>query len=144
MTTTYKKLGFPLLYPENWAISDEQVTESPRSVSFLSPEGAMWVLQVFEEGTPQELAAQALETMRQEYPELEAHEIIEQVEGHDILGFEMNFYCLDFVVTATARSLRRGKETLVLFCQAETRDFDRLEIVFRAMLVSILRAESRE
>lgn len=139
MSGTYDNLGVKFLYPETWTVTDEQSSGWPRSVSLQTPEGAFWALQVFNEGSPQALANQALETMREEYPQLEADPIIEQVEALDVVGFDMRFYYLDFVVVAQARALAWGPGTLVLMCQAEDRDFDRLEPVFRAMLVSLLR-----
>ncbi|MFO0820766.1 MAG: hypothetical protein U1A77_22650 [Pirellulales bacterium] len=139
MPQTYDKLGVHFLYPDNWQLTDEQASESPYAVTLQTPQGGLWVLQVHLEGDPMELAAEGLKTMREEYPELEADSIVDQVEGLDVVGFEMRFYYLDFVAMATIVSFRRGDQTLVVLCQAEDRDFTQLEPIFRAILVSLAR-----
>lgn len=139
MPHTYNKLGVRFLYPDNWQVTDEQSSESPFSVGLQSPQGGLWVLQVHAEGDPLELASEALKVMREEYAELEADSIVEQVEDHDIVGFDMRFYYLDFVVMARVVSLRRGPQTFVILSQAEDRDFDQLNPIFQAMLVSLIR-----
>jgi hypothetical protein len=101
MPQTYDKLGVHFLYPDNWQLTDEQASESPYAVTLQTPQGGLWVLQVHLEGDPMELAAEGLKTMREEYPELEADSIVDQVEGLDVVGFEMRFYYLDFVAMAT-------------------------------------------
>jgi hypothetical protein len=139
MPQTYDKLGVHFLYPDNWQVTDEQASESPYAVTLQTPQGGLWVLQVHLEGDPMELAAEGLKTMREEYPELEADSIVDQVEGLDVVGFEMRFYYLDFVAMATIVSFRRGDQILVVLCQAEDRDFTQLEPIFRAILVSLAR-----
>jgi hypothetical protein len=140
MPRTYEQHGIRFLYPDNWLVTDEQSLEPPYSVGLQTPQGGMWVLQIHEQGEPLELASEALKTMRAEYAELEADSITERIEEHDVIGFEMRFYYLDFVVMARVLSLRVGERTLVLLCQAEDRDYESLAPVFQAMLVSILRS----
>ncbi|MFM8253370.1 MAG: hypothetical protein ACKOBW_17400 [Planctomycetota bacterium] len=139
MTSRYTKLGFPVLFPENWEITEEQTEGSPRSLSLQSPSGAVWILQIFPSSSPRELTEQALNTMRAEYESVEAEPILEVLEGHELVGFDMNFYCLDFLVGAQAVSFHHRHETLVVFTQAESRDYEELAPVFRAMLIGILR-----
>ncbi len=139
MPQTYRHLGVHFLYPDNWRITDEQATTPPFSVALETPQGGLWLLQIHRDGDPHELAAEALATMRQEYPQLEADSLVDQLEGHDLTGFEMRFYYLDFVIMARIVSVRRGDQTLVVLCQAEDRDFTRLDPIFQAILVSLLR-----
>jgi hypothetical protein len=103
----------------------------------------MWVLQIHEQGEPLELAGEALSTMRSEYAELEADSITERIEEHDVIGFEMRFYYLDFVVMARVLSLRYRDRTLVLLFQAEDRDYDTLAPIFHAILVGVLRGDRK-
>lgn len=139
MPQTYDKLGVHFLYPDNWQVTDEQASESPYAVTLQTPQGGLWVLQVHVDGDPMELTAEGLKTMREEYPELEADSIVDQVEGYDVVGFEMRFYYLDFVAAANIVSFRRGDQTMVILSQAEDRDFAQLEPIFRAILVSLAR-----
>lgn len=143
MPRTYEQHGIRFLYPDNWEVSDEQSLEPPYSVGLQTPQGGMWVLQIHEQGEPLELAGEALSTMRSEYAELEADSITERIEEHDVIGFEMRFYYLDFVVMARVLSLRYRDRTLVLLFQAEDRDYDTLAPIFHAILVSVLRGDRK-
>ena len=49
------------------------------------------------------------------------------------------FIFLDFVVTSRAIAFRRGRATVLVQGQAESRDYERLETVFEAMTASFLR-----
>ncbi|MFO0905345.1 MAG: hypothetical protein U0939_20220 [Pirellulales bacterium] len=139
MPHIFDKLGVRFMYPDNWELTDEQGVESPYSVGLQTPQGGMWLLQIHDSGEPLDLAAEALRTMREEYAELEADSVVERLEGHDVVGFEMRFYYLDFVVMARIVSVKRGDLSLVVLCQAEDRDFDQLEPIFKAVLISLLR-----
>ena len=60
-----------------------------------------------------------------------------------MIGFEMRFYYLDFVVMARVLSLRHRDRTLVLLFQAEDRDYETLAPIFHAILVSVLRSDRK-
>ena len=139
MSAVYKNLGVEFAYPENWQITEEHASGWPRGVSLQTPEGGFWLLQVHAAANPRELAAEVLNAMRQEYEELEAEPVTELIGDTETIGFDMNFYCLDRLVSARTRSLQLGKVTLLMLFQAENREFERLEPVAEAMLVSLLR-----
>ena len=40
------------------------------------------------------MAQAALATMRKEYDELDAEPVSETIAGHDLVGFDLNFFCL--------------------------------------------------
>ena len=88
---------------------------------------------------PAKLAAAVVEAMRKEYAWLEADETHETVAGHDLLGYDLAFYCLDLTNTAQVRSLRTAHSTYTIFCQAEDREFERVQLVFQAITTSLLR-----
>ena len=145
MTVHYQKSGIRFLYPENWQITDEQLDASPLSVSVQSPDSAFWQLMIYESPMePRSLLDQVLTSMQAEYEGVESAVIHDQFADVESLGYDMCFYCLDFLVNARALAAQaRGKTILVLW-QAEDREFDRLEPVFRAMTISLLgrRSES--
>ncbi len=87
---------------------------------------------------PAKLAAAVVEAMKKEYGWLEAEETHETVAGHDLLGYDLAFYCLDLTNTAQVRSLRTAQTTYTIFCQAEDREFEQLQMVFQAMTMSLL------
>ena len=111
-----------------------------QSVTVYSPGGGFWSVAIHSgSAEPAELAAAVVEAMRKEYGWLEAEETHETVAGHDLLGYDLAFYCLDLTSTAQVRSLRTAQTTYTIFCQAEDREFEQLQMVFQAMTVSLLR-----
>ena len=44
--------------------------------------------------------------MREQYDELDAEAVTEKVAGKELIGYDMNFYCLDLTNTAQVRSFR--------------------------------------
>lgn len=141
MSAIYENFGLSFMYPENWQLSDEsgEVDAGPKTVSVNSPGGGFWTLTVYDPAVePQVVADQFKLTMEGEYEGLEALPATEEVGQAMLVGYDMDFYCLDFVVSAQVRCARVGKRTYVLSCQAETREFDRLQPVFQAMTYSLL------
>ena len=107
MSAVYKNLGVEFAYPENWQITEEHASGWPRGVSLQTPEGGFWLLQVHAAANPRELAAEVLNAMRQEYEELEAEPVTELIGDTETIGFDMNFYCLDRLVSARTRSMAK-------------------------------------
>jgi hypothetical protein len=78
--------------------------------------------------------------MREEYEGLETLEVSERLAGVDSSGCDMCFYCLDFLVNARVLATRALGKTLLILWQAEDREFDQLEPVFRAITISLLQS----
>ena len=143
MTAVYDKLGVRFLYPENWRIDDEQLADWPHSVSVQSPGSGFWSLHIYRAAVePARVAAEVLQTMRAEYAGLEATPVTEQIGPAEAVGYDMDFCCLDFIITSKTRSLRVGKWTYLMLYQAENREFEQLQDVFRAMTLSLLNGET--
>ena len=144
MPGIFEKFGVRFLYPENWSIVDEAGDQWPETVSVQSPGGAFWALQIYpSERDPLQLTADVVREMRSEYVELDVEQVTEQVAGAELVGYDMDFYCLDMVVTSHARSFSHGQRTYLLLWQAEDREFRELEPVFVAITTSLVaRVES--
>jgi hypothetical protein len=61
-----------------------------------------------------------------------------RIGEYQVDGYELNFYCLDFLITAHVLSLRSPQGQLAVLYQAENRDFDGLQPVFDAISASLL------
>ncbi len=146
MPETYQKLGLAFQYPENWMLDESEAqdelqvgADAARSVSVYSPGGGFWTVASHRaESDPREFVDATLDTMRQEYDNLDAEPIEETVAGHRLVGYNFNFYCLDLTSTALVRAVRVDNATLLIFCQADDLEFDSIEPVFRAMTESLL------
>jgi hypothetical protein len=135
----FERLGIAFYYPDNWTLEEDRLPAGRASVTVYSPGGAFWSVALHPNTvSPNRLADAALATMKAEYEELEAEQVGETIAGHEMTGYDLNFYCLDLTNTASVRTLRTGQGTWTVFCQAEDREFDQLQQVFRAMTVSLL------
>lgn len=145
MTATYDRSGTQFVYPESWTLADDTMDEIPRTISVLSPTGAFWSVDIHPFSVDAgQLLEDALTVMREEYPELESTKVTEDIEGASAFGYNLDFYCLDFVVQCRLRALQSGHATYLLTYQAEDRDFDQLQAVFQAITISLFREATSE
>jgi len=139
MPAEFNKLGISFQYPENWALDEDDALAGHRSVTVFSPGGAFWSISVHPRSAdPVRLADVAVGAMKEEYKDLEVKEARENVVGREMVGYDLNFYCLDLTNTASVRCLRSDRATYTVFCQAEDREFDKVRAVFHAMTTSFL------
>jgi len=139
MPARFNSLGIAFQYPDNWTLDDVDAMLGRRSVTVYSPGGAFWSVAIHSgSADPDQLVASAVEAMKQEYEGLEAEEARETVAGHELLGYNLAFFCLDLTNTALIRGLRIAQTTYTIFCQAEDREYERVAGVFRAMTTSLL------
>ena len=89
---------------------------------------------------PDELLEEVLQSMQSEYEGVEFEPFSESLDGIELQGYEMNFYYLDLVATTKAYCFSVQHRTLLVHAQAETKDFEESEPVFRAMMLSLLRS----
>jgi len=143
MPLKYKKLGISFQYPDNWSLDEENALAGGQSVTVYSPGGGFWSVSLTPPSAdPAELAKAAVEVMQEEYDDIEAELARQTISNHDMIGYNLNFYCLDLTNTARVRSLRTDQATLTIFFQAEDHEFDRIEPVFQAMTVSLLSGDT--
>ncbi len=115
------------------------------AVTVFSPGGAFWSVAVHTaKAAPARMAQAALDAMRKEYDDLEAEPVKETIAGHELVGFDLNFFYLDLTNTACIRSLRVERTTYTIFFQAEDREYAEIGLVFSAMTLSLLRSIGEE
>lgn len=139
MPGIYNKLGIRFLFPDNWTLDETDVLDGNSSVSVYSPGGAFWsVILHPAELEPEDLVEAAVDAMRQEYDELDAEPFHDVVAGQEVVGSDLNFYCLDLTNTALIRSFSTDGATCLVLCQADDREFEELGGVFDAITRSLL------
>jgi hypothetical protein len=140
MPATYDKLGVKFQYPDNWTLDEKDALEGENSVSVYSPDEAFWSLVIHPSHVdPEDLLATALKTMRKLYEELDAERAEETIAGRKLSGYDLNFYCLDLTNTALLRALRTPAASYLILCQADDRELEQVEPVFRAITASFVR-----
>lgn len=140
MPATFDNMGITFQYPDNWQLDEEELRGGQSAVTIYSPGGGFWSVAVHAaSAAPARMAQAALDAMRKEYEDLEAEPVNETIAGHELVGFDLNFFYLDLTSTAGIRSLRAGGTTYTVFFQAEDREYSEIGRVFDAMTVSLLR-----
>ena len=138
MPQSYDHPDLQFLYPDNWKLTSTPEEMGPHSVYLQAPSGAFWSADLhYGRYDSQVLAAEVLNSMKGEYTDLEFDSISVEIAGHAAEGYEINFYCLDLIVTSRVLAFRHEKGTLTIQFQAENREFDELEAVFLAICTSL-------
>ncbi|MBC8353352.1 MAG: hypothetical protein H8E66_15240 [Planctomycetes bacterium] len=139
MTIIYDKLGVRLFYAEGWKITEDDLDAEPRTLSFESPKGGAWELMLYGDSQDlDQLTGQALEVMREEYENLETAPFVTEFGDIQAGGHEIYFYHLDLLIHSRIIAAPFESQTALLLWQAEDREFDELEPVFRAMATTLL------
>jgi len=142
MTATYDKLGLKFLYPENWKLIDDTDSDFPHVVTLETPDGgATWTVHVYPEDANQDdVLKETLATLTETYEDAEVSKIEKPIGDTDCTGVEVLFYCLDFLVRAEIKFVKTSKYLLMVWTQAEDRDFDKQELVFSAISIGLIRS----
>jgi hypothetical protein len=141
MVATYERHGIRFLYPENWDLQEDTRGADTQCVTLQSPGGGFWMLQIVEtQQSLERLVAEALYCVKQEYEDVEAVPAQEELSGTSLAGYDMQFFCLDFVISASVRSFSLGDRSCVLLSQAEDSEFAKISPVFAAITTSLIEA----
>ncbi len=139
MPNDFHGMGISFQYPDNWSLHEEENEGRHGSVTIYSPSGAFLSVGVYPRAIkPLDLARGAVDGILEEYADVDVEEVQQEVLGQKLVGFDINFFFMDFVNTARVRCLRTRDATYSVFCQAEDRDFERLAAVFDAVTASLL------
>lgn len=139
MPTVFDQLDIRFEYPENWSVEESAAPESEQVV-VASPQTAFWHLSKLAPDIELEAGFdEALAALRTEYHDMEVELVEEELEGYRLVGYDVNFICLDLTNTCWLRGIQTPGGTYLLLCQAEDQEFETVAPVFRAMLASMLR-----
>jgi hypothetical protein len=138
MPRIFDELGLRFVYPDNWEL-ETQDSDNAQVVTVASPDGPFWCVSVLPADAGLAEAAQAmLEGLRAEYDNLDSEAVVDEVLDHELLGYDVNFFCLDLTSTAQIRSFQTSKATYTMLWQAEDRDLEEFEPVFSAIATSLI------
>jgi len=142
MPAVYEQFGVRFLYPENWSLLDEETDEWPRTVTLQSPETGFWTLLVYPPNHDARQAVLAvIEPIREVYPDLEVLPAKETIADAEAKGVDIAFFYLDLLVESRIRCVKTPSGVILWHYQAESREFDTVEPVFRAITTSLLQAQ---
>ena len=144
MAATYDQNGLEFLYPENWSLTESDETSDFFEISLESPTGAIWSVSVFPpDSDVGQLLDSCAEALREQYDDFEQFAYSGSLGEFAATGFDGHFYCLDFLVTAGARAFSMEDRTLIVFWQAESREYDSNREVLDAITLSLLQKKTQ-
>lgn len=146
MTAVYDKLGLKFLYPENWTLIDESDTEVPHAITLETPGGgSSWTVHVYDRGSDRDsIIKETLATLQDTYEDLEIAAFEEALGAYEARGVEAMFYCLDFLIRARLVFVNTQEHLLLFWFQAEDREFEKQDAVFKALSISLLQSQTPE
>lgn len=135
----FHRFGLAFDYPDNWSVDTDDSADRYATVTVYAPGGGFWSVSGHAPGgDARELSAAVVAQMKKEYQDLDSEPATDEVAGHGLSGFDMNFYCLDLTNTAQVRTLETPEALYLIFCQAEDREWDEIAPVFAAMTTSFV------
>jgi hypothetical protein len=137
MPSQFQKNGITFRYPENWAL-DRDEHESGWTVTVQSPETAFLSV-TFDADAPDMagMADAALDTLRAEYPALEAEPRVESIAGQPAVGHDVRFFSFDLTNTAGIRAFRAEEGSVLVLWQFTDLEQDHNGPVLKAICKSI-------
>src|SRR4051794_15932671 len=118
MTEVYNDGGIRFEYPGDWEL---EVTDDGAltTVAVQAHGGLAFALVTVDDScpAPAQVADQALEALREEYPVLDASPALETIDGHRAVGHDVEFITLDMTNSCTIRTFRTPRRTVLLFGQ---------------------------
>jgi hypothetical protein len=138
MHGVYQDRGVRFEYPPEWEV-DVTDDGTRTTVALQSPDGLAFALVTLDEDrpAPAELADEALEAMREEYPGLESVPALETIDGHRAVGHDLEFFSLDMVNACAIRCYRTDRRTVLVFGQWSELIGDEPEALIRAVRHSL-------
>jgi hypothetical protein len=129
--------GITFSYPESWRL-DREPMDDGWTVLVQSPQTAFVVVS-FDPHLPttEEMAATALEALREDYPELDSEPAVETLAGQMAVGHDVRFFSLDLTNTCWTRSFYSDAGTVLVLCQSNDLELDQNEPVLRAICASM-------
>jgi hypothetical protein len=134
MLGVYQDHGIRFEYPPSWEI-EEQEDGTRTTVSVHAPTGLSFAMVTVDTDCPdpRDLAEEALEAMREEYPGLDALEAREEIDGHTAVGHDLEFFSFDLASGCSIRSYRTDRHTVLVFGQWTDAEDDMGEQVMEAL-----------
>jgi hypothetical protein len=137
MAVRFDDGGIRFHYPENWRLEREE-NDTGWTVSLQSPGTAFMMVCLREDlPTPAQLADAALDALREDYPQLEADDTVDNLAGQPAIGHDIRFISLDLTNTCWTRSFYSSEGTVLVLCQANDLELEEHEPVLRAICKSL-------
>ena len=145
MPAEFNSFGIRFLYPENWTLVDREEGEGNGGATLDLPGGGFVSLEMTHGGEVDQVIERVVTAIANDYDAIERENLTLEVLPAGAPVTDLRFYFLDLLIVSRVVVLPvrpEGDEDalLVLQLQAESRDFDKNEPVFAAILKQIVDA----
>ena len=143
MPAQFDSFGVRFLYPDNWTVADRDEEEGDQGATLDLPTGGFISLELTHADAVDDLVEGIVRTIAAEYDDLEREESHLEVLPESTPVTDLRFYYLDLLIVSRLVFLKPpsdelGENVLFIQMQAESRDFDKNEAVFAAILKQIV------
>lgn len=145
MPAQFDSFGIRFLYPDNWTVADRGDEEGDHGSTLDLPSGGFFSLELTLADEVGGLIDRIAGTIAADYEDLEREDVVLELLPEGSAVTDLRFYYLDLliisrIVVLTPQVHGAGDDMLVVQMQAESRDFDKNEPVFAAILKQIVDA----
>ena len=136
---TFERDRILIRYPDDWVA---ETVDDPGSggwtVTLTSPQTAFFMMSLQPDATHSgDLADQTLESLRSDYREFDAEEVMETICGLPAIGFNADFLTLDLSIICRVRCLNTFAGPLLLLAQVSEYDREQNDPELRAIVASL-------
>ncbi len=137
MTEVYEEDGIRFRYPASWKLEREE-NDSGWTVLLQSP-GTAFVTITLDRDMPavEHVAQETLETLKGEYPALEAETTMSTLAGQMAIGHDIQFFAFDLTNTCFTRTFYCDPGTVLVLAQTNDLELDEVEPIFQAIWKSL-------
>lgn len=129
--------GLSFSYPDDWRLEREE-TGNGWTVTVQSPGAAFATISLDRDlPDPRQMVQEALQTLKADYPALEADAALETVAGEMAIGHDIEFFSLDMLTTCRTRSFFGLAGTVFVLCQSSGVDAEDYEPALRGLVASM-------
>ncbi|QEG02042.1 hypothetical protein Mal15_61250 [Stieleria maiorica] len=142
MPAQFDSFGIRFLYPDNWSVADRGEDEGDQGATLDFPGGGFFSLELTGAEAVGPLIDRIVSTIAADYEDLEREDVTLDVLPAGTAVTDLRFYYLDLLIISRIAVLKQGNDSspddvLLVQMQAESRDFDKNEPVFAAILKQI-------
>ncbi len=137
MREVYVRHGITFQYPADWEVS-EQEQDDECLITVSGPGTSFWSVGLFRDRPSPELVLEtALAAFKDEYPDLDAYDVDDDLLNQPTLGYDIEFFCLELVNTARLRAFLAREFTVLVLCQADDTELEGSNPLFDEMSRSL-------
>lgn len=148
MPVQFDSFGVRFLYPDNWVIAERGEEEGDQGATLDVPGGGFVAIERTDADSVDEMIEGIVRAIAADYEDLERESTSLDVLEADTPVIDLRFYYLDLLIVSRLVVLSSSalpdaidsNEVLLIQMQAESRDFDKNELVFNALLKQIVDA----